>query len=630
MIDAAEKLARSVGVAPACRALGVPRSSLYRHRRPAPVKPPRPAHRPPRALTDSERERVLAVLHEERFADRAPTAVYATLLEEGAYLCSIRTMYRILKAAGEVRERRAQRRHPRREPPRLVATAPNQVWTWDITRLPGPRKWTSYALYVVLDLFSRYVVAWMLAEQETAKLAKRLVREACAKQGIVPGQLILHQDRGAPMTAKTFSQLLVDLDILASYSRPRVSDDNPHSESCFKTVKYAASYPGWFAGPEAERTWCGPFFDFYNTEHRHSGLGLLTPDAVHHGRAGELQAARQRVLADAYAMRPERFVNGAPRAPEIPSEVWIKLGLARANTDNAPEMGKKFGSDGLSEKQMDVEERIDEWWPCLKEDAADATPASVKKCLCSTGEGEPAWKPTFYHLKDEEIPDYNTGRDSEGTPSKNSLFFTPHATDAQLKACQLCMGVGDIVFCDVFPDTWGKPEAVAVWVHETWHFTQYDYLGENDFWQITYEDLECIPDGAEKEKVLDLIALANCMRSSLTEMEAHKKDIEYACRNSMDNFARFSKWSFYRYYVNLNGDGTNDGCKQKYDDACSAFESDPPENDKAKKVVEKLCGASDAMAEKLKPLKEFFEDKVEPCFDDSLDSVPPAPEVPTC
>jgi len=266
---------------------------------------------------------VLATLHEDRFVDRAPAAVYATLLEEDTYLCSIRTMYRILEASSEVKERRAQRRHPQHATPRLKATAPNQVWSWDITRLPGPRRWTSFALYVMLDLFSRYVVAWMVASQETARLAKRLVREACAKQGVVAGQITLHQDRGAPMTAKTFSQLLIDLEVQASYSRPRVSDDNPYSESAFKTLKYTPSYPGGFDDAEAARVWCRTFFEWYNAEHRHVGIGLLTPSDVHLGRAAALQAKRQRVLDAAYAACPERFVAGAPSAPAIPTEVWI-------------------------------------------------------------------------------------------------------------------------------------------------------------------------------------------------------------------------------------------------------------------------------------------------------------------
>ena len=323
MTAAVEQLAPQVGVAAACRALGVARASVYRHRRP-PGARPAPAPRPsPRALAPAERAKVLATLHEDRFVDQAPAAVYATLLEEGRYLCSARTMYRLLQGAGEARERRRQRRHPRAEPPRLVATAPNQVWTWDITRLAGARKWETYPLYVVLDLFSRYVVAWMVAPRESADRARRLIREAFQKQAVSPGQLTLHQDRGAPMTAKTFSQLLIDLEILPSYSRPRTADDNPYSESQFKTVKYAPAYPGRFADPEQARAYCRSFFDWYNTRHRHSGLGLLTPDAVHHGRAGQLQAERQRVLEDAYARHPERFVKGLPQAPKIPDEVWI-------------------------------------------------------------------------------------------------------------------------------------------------------------------------------------------------------------------------------------------------------------------------------------------------------------------
>ena len=323
MSAAVEQLAGTVGVVPACRALGVARASVYRHR--TPPRPRRDAarRRSPRALAPEERAHVLATLHEDRFVDQAPAAVYASLLEEGRYLCSQRTMYRLLHGAGEVRERRRQRRHPRAEPPRLVATAPNQVWTWDITRLAGPRTWGTYPLYVVLDLFSRYVVAWMVATRESAGRARRLIQAACRKQAIEPGQLTLHQDRGAPMTAKTFSQLLVDLEILASYSRPRTADDNPYSESQFKTVKYAPTYPGRFADPEQARTYFRSFFLWYNTRHRHSGLGLLTPEAVHHGRAEELQSARQRILEDACTRHPERFVKGPPEAPKIPAEVWI-------------------------------------------------------------------------------------------------------------------------------------------------------------------------------------------------------------------------------------------------------------------------------------------------------------------
>lgn len=323
MIRAAEHLAPKVGLASACRALGVARASVYRHRQPRPTCPGRSRRSSPRALSPEERVQVLDILHEDRFSDRAPAAVYATLLEEGRYVCSIRTMYRLLHDAHEVRERRDQRRHPRLEPPRLMARAPNQVWTWDITRLPGPRKWVTYPLYVVLDLFSRYVVAWMVATRESATLAKRLITNACAKQGIQPGQLTLHQDRGAPMKAKSFSQMLIDLDILASYSRPRVSDDNPFSESQFKTLKYAPSYPGRFTGPLEARTYFQGFFPWYNTQHRHSGLGLHTPDSVHYGRTQQIQADRQHVLDHAYRNHPERFVKGKPRPPHVPDQVWI-------------------------------------------------------------------------------------------------------------------------------------------------------------------------------------------------------------------------------------------------------------------------------------------------------------------
>jgi len=323
MSAAALALAPRVGMATACRALGLSRATVYRHRKQpvGTVSGPRPT--PPRALAPQEREQVLATLHEERFVDRAPATVYAMLLEEGRYLCSIRTMYRFLAEAAEVVERRWQRRHPHYEAPHLVATAPNQTWTWDITRLPGPCKWTSYALYVVLDLFSRYVVAWMVARRETAALAKRLITSACQKQGIQPGQITLHQDRGAPMKAKTFTQLLVDLDILASYSRPRVSDDNPYSESHFKTLKYAPTYPGRFGGPTQARQYCQVFFPFYNTQHRHSGLGLLTPEAVHYGHAEQIQHVRQGALDAAYVAHPNRFVGGPPKAPQVPTEVWI-------------------------------------------------------------------------------------------------------------------------------------------------------------------------------------------------------------------------------------------------------------------------------------------------------------------
>jgi putative transposase len=310
------------GVVATCLALNVARATYYRRRRPRPPAALRPM--PARALSVDERARVLAVLHEEPHIDLAPAAVYAKLLDErGEYLCSVRTMYRVLAAAAEVRERRDQLVHPAYAKPELLATAPNQVWSWDITKLLGPAKWTYYYLYVVLDIFSRYVVGWMVAERESAAHARRLVAESCAKQGIEPGTLTLHQDRGGPMRAKTFAQALADLGVTKTHSRPHVSDDNPFSEAQFKTMKYRPDYPGRFDAYANARDWSRDFFRWYNHEHRHEALELLTPADVHYGRAPAVLAARQRVLDSAYAAHPERFVHRPPAAGEPPREVWI-------------------------------------------------------------------------------------------------------------------------------------------------------------------------------------------------------------------------------------------------------------------------------------------------------------------
>jgi putative transposase len=310
------------GVAAACMALNVARATYYRRKHPRPERPARPS--PARTLSVEERAEVLAVLNAEPHVDLAPAAVYAKLLDEKqTYLCSVRTMYRVLAGAGEVRERRDQLVHPEYKKPELLATGPNQVWSWDITKLLGPVKWTYYYLYVVLDIFSRYVVGWMVAERENAAHARRLIGETCAKYGIEPGTLTLHQDRGAPMTAKTFAQTLADLGVTKTHSRPHVSDDNPFSEAHFKTLKYRPDFPGRFADQAQAASWCRNFFPWYNDEHRHDGLGLLTPADVHFGRAPAVLAARQSVLDDAYAAHPERFVRHAPRAGTPPSEAWI-------------------------------------------------------------------------------------------------------------------------------------------------------------------------------------------------------------------------------------------------------------------------------------------------------------------
>ena len=319
---AATSLATKVGIAPACRALGVSRATFYRRQRPAPGRQ-QPRKTPARALSEGEREQVLDVLACERFVDRSPAEIVATLLDEGRYLCSERTMYRLLAAEQPVRERRNQLTHPRYSKPELVASAPNQVWSWDITRLLGPKPWTGFYLYVLLDIFSRYVVGWMVAERESAALASRLIEQSCLKQGIQPRVLTLHSDRGAPMTSQCTAQLLAQLGITRSLSRPRVSDDNPFSEAQFKTLKYHPGFPARFEDIAAATVFCRTFFPWYNCEHRHSGIAMLTPEDVHHGRAQHRLEKRERTLRQAWSRNPERFVRGSPKPQALPEQVWI-------------------------------------------------------------------------------------------------------------------------------------------------------------------------------------------------------------------------------------------------------------------------------------------------------------------
>ena len=321
MIQTAEHLGQRVGVTTACAVLQVPRSAVYRARQPEPA--PREKPPPARALSAAEQEHVRQTLNSDRFVDCAPREVYATLLDEKQYLCSVATLYRILAENDEVRERRDQLRHPNYAKPELLATAPNQVWSWDITKLLGPAKWTYYSLYVLLDIFSRYVVGWLIAERESGHLAEMLIAEACARQNIPPEQLTIHADRGSPMLAKPVALLLADLGVTKSHSRPHVSNDNPFSEAQFKTMKYRPDYPDRFGSPADARAWAREFFPWYNDEHYHTALGLLTPAAVHAGRAAAVIAARQQVLQQAYADHPDRFVKGLPTHPRLPTAVWI-------------------------------------------------------------------------------------------------------------------------------------------------------------------------------------------------------------------------------------------------------------------------------------------------------------------
>jgi putative transposase len=316
-------------VVAACDFLAVARASFYRQRPllgpptsplPEPVLE-RPS--PARSLSPDERANVLAILHAPRFQDRAPAAVQATLLDEGQYLCSARTMYRLLEQAGESRERRDQLVHPPYQKPELLATAPNQLWSWDITKLLGPAKWTYFYLYVILDVFSRYVVGWMVAHRESVELAKPFIEETIRKHQIPAGQLTIHADRGRVMTSKPVAFLMADLGVTKTHSRPYVSDDNPYSESHFRTMKYRPEFPDRFGCIQDARAFCQQFFPCYNREHRHSGLGLLTPAVVHFGQAPAVLAARQTVLDAAYQAHPDRFVRRPPKTLPLPSEVWI-------------------------------------------------------------------------------------------------------------------------------------------------------------------------------------------------------------------------------------------------------------------------------------------------------------------
>lgn len=323
MIQAATTLSADIGKKAACEAFEVPRATFYRRLNPAP-QPPAARPRPPLALMPSERQTVLDVLHSQRFQDKAPLQVYATLLDEGTYLCAPRTMYRILTDEhNAVKERRRHVQRPAYSKPELLATTPNQVWSWDITKLKGPAKWTYFYLYVIIDIYSRYVPGWMVAHRETKALAKRLIKESCSKQQIDQGQLTLHADRGSSMSSKVVAQLLADLGVTKTHSRPHVSNDNPYSEAQFKTLKYCPQFPERFGSIQDSRSFCQDFFSWYNKEHRHSGIALLTPEQVHYGNADQIIRQREMVLAAAFEKNPSRFKHKVPAVDKLPEAVWI-------------------------------------------------------------------------------------------------------------------------------------------------------------------------------------------------------------------------------------------------------------------------------------------------------------------
>lgn len=358
-------MAPTLGVVKACALLGVPRSHFYRTRAAMPdateAAKKRPPRRSPRSLSEDERARVLEVLRSERFCDLAPREVYATLLDEGVYLCHWSTMYRLLRVARESTRRRDRRRAHGYRKPELLAKRPRQLWSWDITKLKGPATWTYFYLYVIIDVFSRYVVGWMLTTRESAELAEVFIGETCAREGIMPGQLTVHADRGSAMRSKEVAQLLVDLGVEKSHSRPHVSNDNPFSEAQFKTAKYHPSTPERFGSLEDARLWAKELFVWYNHDHHHTSLALLTPAQVHQGLTSRVLTARKRVLAAAFAKHPERFVRGAPEPAAPPNEVWINPPLATEamSVSAAPSPGSELPvggavSRGNSEAALDA------------------------------------------------------------------------------------------------------------------------------------------------------------------------------------------------------------------------------------------------------------------------------------
>lgn len=337
-MSAAIQASSELEALPACLAIGMARATFYRYRTNIDGSQTRALDCPPpaRSLSSLERKGVLDLLTSERFADDAPRQIWAALLDEGKYFCSVSTMYRILRAECGVRERRDQLRHPSYSKPELLATSPNQVWSWDITKLLGPAKWTYFYLYVILDIFSRYVVGWTLAHRESGTLAQQLIAETCAKQAIVPGQLTVHADRGSSMKSNLVAQLLADLGITKTHSRPYVSDDNPFSESQFRTMKYRPEFPDRFGSIQDARVFCRTFFDWYNTQHHHSGIGLHTPHNVHHGLAEALNDARRQTLTEAHSAHPERFVGKPPEPPSLPRAVWINPPNLSGGPDSEP------------------------------------------------------------------------------------------------------------------------------------------------------------------------------------------------------------------------------------------------------------------------------------------------------
>lgn len=335
MMLAQSLVEKGCAAARVCAGLDVSRASLYRRRRPPMQGPPRPRLRPKNRLPEATRARMMAVLHQEEYVDLTPWEVVPRLLDKGEYLASIRTFYRVLSEHGEVKERRLQAKRGKHAAPVLETTAPNKVWTWDITRLKGPFQGKWYFLYLMLDLYSRYIVGWMVAEHENARLAQHFIRETVRRHLREGSEVAVHSDRGAPMTANTTRELISLLGLSQSLSRPRTSDDNPFSEAQFRTIKYHGSFPGFFETKESAVAYLDQLLTWYNEEHMHVGLNLHTPASVHFGHVAEVVRKRQAILDEAFATSPERFPKGRPVVKANPPVVGINLHLKAASVDTA-------------------------------------------------------------------------------------------------------------------------------------------------------------------------------------------------------------------------------------------------------------------------------------------------------
>jgi putative transposase len=336
MAAAVDELTPIVGVRRACALTGRSRASHYRAARGPKLGPPAPRCSPPNKLTDAEFDELLDLLHSPAFVDLAPAQVWAILLDAGTYKASISTMYRVLRTAGEVRERRRQATHPARVRPELVARGPNQVWSWDISKLRGPAKGVYYDLYVIIDIYSRYVTGWMVAPTETAELAKAFIATTIKAHGVGAHVLTIHADRGTSMTSKPVAVLLAELGVTRTHSRPHVSNDNPYSEAAFKTLKYCPAFPSRFGSIQDARVFCAQFFEYYNHHHRHSGIALHTPASMHSGTATAIQTARGDTLNAAYTANPRRFCNRRPAPPNMPTIAWINKPTITNDTQKKP------------------------------------------------------------------------------------------------------------------------------------------------------------------------------------------------------------------------------------------------------------------------------------------------------